>query len=103
MTSTVLLPLFDDVVTTEPLPHFINEAKRAACASEGSWSHLTKPGAGTGRGKRVWFLEAGLGELDPSRPMETSTRSLGVVSSERIEPKDAAAFGEHAEEILYDT
>lgn len=88
MTNTVLLPLFDDVVVAEPVEHFLVEAERAATAGE--WRDIPRFGVkirdeaeakentrrlaewNKGRGKRVYFVRAGLQELDPAELGEGS-------------------------------
>ena len=127
VTAEVLLPLVDDIITIEPVKHFIETAKKEA--TSGSWrffsdraaSNLLSPprgrdastttsspkidalgnqvsGDSTG-GKRVWFIQGALNDLDPAQPLQGSgARSLGVLGGRGAD----AIFGERAEEISYD-
>jgi protein N-terminal methyltransferase len=98
VTNTVLLPLFDDVVLAEPVAHFIGEAHRAAAAGE--WREIPRLSGkirdeeeakenarrvaewNRGRGKRVWFVQAGLQSLDPAFPARGHA-SEGIVGEAR--------------------
>lgn len=81
VTSTVLLPLFDDVVVAEPVEHFLAEAERAATAGE--WREIPRFAKirdeeeakennrriaewNKGRGKRAFFVRAGLQDINPA-------------------------------------
>lgn len=77
VTRDVLLPLFDDVVLTEPVDKFVREARKGA---EG-WKDITKSRNRGEGGKRVWVIKEGLQGLDPARPAE-SGESLGVVGGD---------------------
>lgn len=62
MTSTVLLPLFDRIDLVEPVPKFVEQAKRnAENGTEEGWKLLKK-----GKGVRMW--RAGLQHFDPAAP-----------------------------------
>lgn len=115
VTSTVLLPLFDDVVLAEPVGHFLSEAHRAAAAGE--WRELPRLGGkirdeaeakenarrgaewNKSRGKRVWFVQAGLQQLDPAFPVRGNA-SDGVVGEAR--EGEAGALGDAEGSIEYD-
>lgn len=77
----MLLPLFDDVVVAEPVTHFLTEAERSA--TSGEWRDIPRFGKvqdeaeakentrrlaewNKSRGKRVYFVQKGLQELDPA-------------------------------------
>lgn len=115
VTNTVLFPLFDDVVLAEPVAHFISEAHRAAAAGE--WREIpriggkirdeaeakenTRRGAewNKSRGKRVWFVQAGLQQLDPAYPARGNAIE-GVVGEAR--EGDAGSLGDAEGAIEYD-
>jgi protein N-terminal methyltransferase len=149
VTKNTLLPLLDDVITMEPVEHFIGAAKREA--SEGGWPFLEdrsgnavsttnrqKPSSSKNRdsdeedesdqdentpldklgnriprarsspkpikGKRVWFIQAPLNDLDPANPLNgKEAKSLGVVG---MEGKGLGggdeSFGEKMGEVGYD-
>ncbi|KAH8078325.1 AdoMet dependent proline di-methyltransferase-domain-containing protein [Filobasidium floriforme] len=149
VTKNTLLPLLDDVITMEPVEHFIGAAKREA--SEGGWPFLEdrsgnavsttnrqKPSSSKNRdsdeedesdqdentpldkmgnriprarsspkpikGKRVWFIQAPLNDLDPVNPLNgKEAKSLGVVG---MEGKGLGggdeSFGEKMGEVGYD-
>jgi protein N-terminal methyltransferase len=146
VTKHTLLPLVDDVVTTEPVKHFIETAKREA--TEGKWTFLedrsenavtsssrqtpagsggkkrshspepeeededvqydklgniipkTKPAWTTVKGKRVWFVQASLNDLNPARPLDGhEAKSLGVVGGGAA-GGGGKDFGEKREEDL---
>lgn len=110
-----MLPLFDDVVVTEPVEHFVAEAHRAAAAGE--WRELprlvgkirdeeeAKENARRveewkeGRGKRVWFVRNGLQQLDPAFPMHRG-ENLGVVGEARTPAP--GGFGIDETEMQFD-
>ncbi|KAL7419230.1 hypothetical protein Q5752_006067 [Cryptotrichosporon argae] len=113
VTSTVLLPLFDDVVLAEPVSKFVDEAHRAASAGE--WRDLPHARrvrddeaademrrrlreARAGRGKRVWIVKEGLQALDPARPGK-GRGTVGAVG-DAIGYKDD--FGEIGASVEYD-
>jgi protein N-terminal methyltransferase len=114
VTAEVLLPLVDDVVTIEPVKHFIEEARRSSSSwrflnespSESSSAVRTRPRAGAGsklgnssNGKRVWFIQGALNDLDPERPCDAhGAQSLGVLGGAGAD----AEFGERAPGIRYD-
>jgi protein N-terminal methyltransferase len=75
VTRDVLLPLFDDVVLTEPVDKFVREARKSA---EGWRDIATRRGEG---GKKVWIIKEGLQKLDPARPADQG-ESLGVVGGD---------------------
>jgi protein N-terminal methyltransferase len=113
VTNTVLLPLVDDVVLSEPVEHFIAEARRAASAGE--WRDLPRLAGKirdeedaaenarrvaehrAGRGKRVWFVRNGLQGLDPALPMYRG-ENLGVVGEAKVKDN----FGKDEAELQYD-
>jgi len=115
VTNTVLLPLFDDVVLTEPVEHFVSEAHRAASAGE--WRELPRLAGKfrdpeeakenarrveewkNGRGKRVWFVRTGLQQLDPAFPTHRG-ENVGVVGESRHGA--AGKFGQDDAEVAYD-
>lgn len=106
VTKEVLLPLVDDVVTIEPVKHFIETARRESRVwrflndpvSAGESSERGKLG-NSGDGKRVWFIQGALNDLDPARPCEgKDTQSLGVYGGVGAD----STFGERALEIQYD-
>lgn len=73
VTSTVLLPLFDTVDLVEPVPSFVEQAKRDAESGKGGWKYVTHGGGSTiekekGKGKKVRIWRAGLQHFDPSKP-----------------------------------
>jgi len=70
VTRDVLLPLFDDVILTEPVDKFVREARKQA---EG-WLDV-KRGE-----KRVWIIKEGLQGFEPSNP--GGSESLGVVGGD---------------------
>lgn len=113
VTAEVLLPLVDDVVTIEPVKHFIEEARR----SSSSWRFLnetrdapdktktrkaksvTNALGNDSNGKRVWFIKGALNDLDPERPLAGKTaQSLGVMGGAGSDGQ----FGERAPGIWYD-
>ncbi|CAK9784627.1 DUF858-domain-containing protein [Cutaneotrichosporon oleaginosum] len=113
VTNTVLLPLFDDVVLAEPVAHFIGEAHRAASAGE--WRDIPRTGKirdeaeakenarrvaewNKGRGKRVWFVQAGLQTLDPAFPARGNA-TAGLVGEAR---EGEGVFGEPETAVEYD-
>lgn len=121
VTRHVLLPLFEDVVLTEPVDKFVREAHRSA--GSGEWRDLPKLGkqpsddglamekwkederkvkeAQAGRGKRVLCVKAGLQGLDPAFPLRgDKTESIGVVGQART--GDGAELGVEEEEVVYD-
>ena len=158
MTKNTLLPLLDDVITMEPVPHFIQAAKKEA--TEGGWTFLedrsgnavstTKrqrpaPSSSSSKkaraassdeddmdeddegnplpvdklgnripktssankkvtGKRVWFVQAPLNDLDPADPLSgKEAKSLGVVGMEgRGLGAGDERFGEKMGEVAYD-
>lgn len=96
-----LCPLFDDVILLEPVSKFVEEAYRTA--KDGLWRDLpkrdpTQPPA-KGRGKRVWFVKAGLQGCDPKYPAAAG-EALGVVG-ERHGGEEEPGFGGDGE-ITYD-
>jgi protein N-terminal methyltransferase len=108
-----LLPLFEDVILLEPVDKFVREAYRSAL--DGEWKDLPKragmqvdgatAAAGSSsskcRGKRVWFVKAGLQGCDPKHPAQVG-ESLGVVG-EKNGGEEEEGFGGGAEgEITYD-
>lgn len=127
VTAEVLLPLVDDVITIEPVKHFIETAKKESMTSwrffkdrrktnlvsasgvrsgkkqEGAKKKLDSLGNEltedeTG-GKRVWFIQGALNDLDPTQPLQgANARSLGVLGGTGAD----AVFGERAPEIAYD-
>jgi protein N-terminal methyltransferase len=126
VTAEVLLPLVDDIITIEPVKHFIETAKKEATHSwrffkDRTRSNLLSPPRGkdvqpttsspkvdslgneiagdeTG-GKRVWFIQGALNDLDPAQPLQgKDARSLGVLGGKGAD----GSFGERAEEIAYD-
>lgn len=115
MTNTVLLPLFDDVVLAEPVKHFIAEAHRAAAAGE--WREIPRVGGkirdeaeakentrrvnewNKSRGKRVWFVQAGLQQLDPAYPARGNAEE-GLVGEAR--EGEAGALGDAEVAVEYD-
>ena len=107
VTSTVLLPLFEDVVLVEPVHKFIQEGYSNAqsgmwydVAPSGGLSPKGKEKADGWRGKRVWFLRGGLQGLDPARP-QVGADSLGVLGkSEGGEAREG--FGKPEGEVQYD-
>lgn len=113
VTAETLLPLVDDVITIEPVKHFIEQARK----DSSSWKHFQPKGknkstdqfsddedVGTGDlgnqgGKRVWFIQAPLNDLDPSRPSSGNlAQSLGVYGGKGAD----GSFGERAGDIYYD-
>ncbi|BEJ12456.1 hypothetical protein CspHIS471_0209160 [Cutaneotrichosporon sp. HIS471] len=114
VTNTVLLPLFDDVVLAEPVVHFIGEAHRAA--NSGEWRELPRLSGRVrdeaeakevarrtaewkrSRGKRVWFVQAGLQTLDPAFPARGNATE-GLVG-EALEGE--GVFGEGETAVEYD-
>ena len=153
VTKHTLLPLLDDVITTEPVEHFIQAARREAL--DGGWTFLedrsgnavsttsrqapapsassskskskqpalashsddddepprtdklgnvipstNKSSSSVNKGKRVWFVQASLNDLDPARPMDgQDAKSLGVVGGSGADEM----FGERREdEVIYD-
>lgn len=115
VTSTVLLPLFDDVVLAEPVEHFLTEAHRAAAVGE--WRELPRLGGKfrdeaeakenarrtaewkKGRGKRVWFVPAGLQQLDPAYPARGNPAE-GLVGE--VREGEPGALGDEEGAIEYD-
>lgn len=152
MTKNTLLPLLDDVITMEPVGHFIKAAKREA--TEGGWTFLgdrsgnaisttrrqrpessRKSSASASesdedqdentpldklgnriprasstpkkiKGKRVWFIQAPLNDLDPANPLQGKEAvNLGVVGEEGrgLGMRDEnGGFGEGMGEVGYD-
>jgi hypothetical protein len=152
VTKNTLLPLMDDVITAEPVEHFIKTARREAL--NGEWTFLedrssnavsktsrqapppssssskskNKPAVSASsdeepdspkydklgniipstssssgsvnKGKRVWFVQASLNDLDPARPLDgKDAKSLGVVGGSGPDGE----FGERAQaDISYD-
>lgn len=126
VTAEVLLPLVDDVITIEPVKHFIETAKKESMTSWRFFKDRRKTnlvstpnsrgstvksngnavdslgnavtGDETG-GKRVWFIQGALNDLDPAQPTQgKNARSLGVLGGTGAD----AEFGERAPEIAYD-
>lgn len=104
VTAEVLLPLCDDIVTIEPVRHFIEKA----ASSSTEWRHfedrsgrpkkLSALGNDEG-GKRVWFIEGALNDLDPAKPLAgQGARSLGVRGGKGADEQ----FGERAPSVSYD-
>ncbi|ORY23610.1 AdoMet dependent proline di-methyltransferase-domain-containing protein [Naematelia encephala] len=92
----VLLPLFEDVITVEPVGKFIDEGYRQGRDRE--WADLQRQKE-SGRGKRVWFVKGGLQTLDPRYPAKNG-EVVGVVGEAR--GGDTVAFGEAEAEVVYD-
>ena len=101
MSKETLCPLFEDVILLEPVDKFVREAYSSAL--DGKWRDLPKKGEtkekGKGRGKRVWFVKAGLQGCDPKYPARGG-ESLGVVG-ERYSGEEEEGFGGEGE-ITYD-
>lgn len=125
VTAEVLLPLVDDIITIEPVKHFIETAKREATHNWRFFKDRTQTnllssprgkdtttvsapkvdalgneisGDETG-GKRVWFIQGALNDLDPAQPLQgKDARSLGVLGGKGAD----TSFGERALEITYD-
>lgn len=66
----MLLPLFDDVILSEPVDKFVREARRQA---EG-WIDIKRGN------KKVWVIREGLQGFDPANP--GASESLGVVGGD---------------------
>lgn len=116
MSNTVLLPLFDDVVVAEPVEHFLEEAYRAASAGE--WREMPRLAGRIrdaaeakenerrvaefkeGRGKRGWFVKAGLQQLDPAFPTRGTNEDLGVVGEAL--GGEAGGLGHEEQEMMFD-
>ncbi|KAJ9126553.1 hypothetical protein QFC24_001581 [Naganishia onofrii] len=126
VTAEVLLPLVDDVITIEPVKHFIETAKKESMTSWRFFKDRRKTNlvsslnsrCNTGKsngsavdslgnavtgdetgGKRVWFIQGALNDLDPAQPTQgNNARSLGVLGGTGAD----AEFGERAQEIAYD-
>jgi protein N-terminal methyltransferase len=126
VTAEVLLPLVDDVITIEPVKHFIETAKKESMTSWRFFKDRRKTNlvsspnsrGNTGKsngsavdslgnavtgdetgGKRVWFIQGALNDLDPAQPTQgNNARSLGVLGGTGAD----AEFGERAQEIAYD-
>ena len=101
-----LLPLFEDVILLEPVDKFVREAHRAA--KDGEWAvdlPLAGQTAGKGlprvgeRGKRVWFVKAGLQGCDPVHPA-TNGETVGVVG-EKLGGEEQEGFGGEGD-VTYD-
>jgi protein N-terminal methyltransferase len=82
VSKETLLPLFEDVILLEPVDKFVQEAYRSG--RDGEWRDLPVDGSvgnyGLERGKRVWFVKAGLQGCDPVFPARGG-QSLGVVGT----------------------
>lgn len=91
------------MILLEPVKKFVEEAYQTA--KDGQWRDLPKRDSASaggkvkGRGKRVWFVKAGLQGCDPKFPAEGG-ESLGVVGEGHVGEEEEGFGGEG--EITYD-